>query len=299
VNIIDKFFEIEKKLYKGAAYRFKKDLWSAKAVAFYMKPFSPKYMTDLTTTNHPHTDFGSTAATDSWRMTKIEFHENVHKWDADGRVLAFSLQYGYPQVLAVPFIIAAVASAGKLGWLALLVALVGLHVGLITGHRNLDKDGVMTKKGLTLFGTVTGISALALFAGTVVGGGWWSALWLGAVAFISPIPFKAKWRRDYEIRGYVASMYQEWLRHGDLRQDIIDYYILQFTGPTYFFMEPNRILIRDEMNYQVDRFKNHEADFLKAWQWGFRDEAPSLLAAEPYRIIKRFFEVEGLANGDD
>ena len=299
MNIIDKFFEIEKKLYKGAAYRFKKDRLDAKVVAFYTKPFNPKYMTDITTTNHPHTDFGSTAAEDDWRMAKIEFHENVHKWDADGRVLAFSLQYGYPQVLAIPFALAAVAAAGRLGWLSLLVSLVGLHIGLIAGHRNLDKDGVMTKKGLTLFGVAAGISALALFAGTIVGGGWWSTLWLGAVTFLSPVPFKATWRRDYEIRGYVASMYQEWLRHGDLRQDIIDYYILQFTGPTYFFMEPNREMVRDEFKYQIMRFKELEEDFLAKWQWHYKLTPPSESAAEPYRIIKKFFEAEGLANGDD
>lgn len=295
MNLIEKFIEEEKALYPGASVRIKDKLTRHKIIAYLIKPFNPYYMTDVTTTVFPHTDFGTDVAKSPSRMLKIEFHENVHKWDfRDGPIKAM-LKYAFPQLYALPFIVAAVAAAGLLGVLSFLSMIMAFGVGLSDAHSHLNKDGEVTPAGMRRFAFLAGIGVINLLCGCVVGAGWWSLLLLGAALFVSPWPFRAVWRRDYELRGYTASLYQEWLRHGRVREEILDHTILQFTGPTYFYMETRRTLVRDALMFQVHRFQTNEAGFLAAWQKDARSK-PSKDAAEPYRMIRRFFDKENMQN---
>jgi hypothetical protein len=296
-SIIDRFFDIEKKIYPGAEYRDKSKVLRHKIIGWYSKPFNPNYLSRVTTTMYPRTDFGSEVTDPMW-MAEIEFHENVHKWDFRKGPIRAMMKYLFPQLYALPFIAGAFIAAGWQGLAGLAAFLIAGHVGLIVAHRHLGEKGKVTPAAMKFFGLMVGAGALGALGMCIKGGGWWSLLLAGGALFLSPWPLKAWWRSAYELRGYTASLYQEWLCNGGIRPEALDYCVQQFTGPTYFFMETNRRLVKDRLQFQIDRFVTAEPQFLSYWQ-SLGSKRTDSEAAEPYRMINEFISREHLRNVKD
>jgi hypothetical protein len=294
---LDRFIEEERKLYPKAGYRWKEKLALHHIIAFYLRPFNHRYIDGFTTTVYPNTDFPEGHRERPYQMVKIEFHENIHKWDRHDKGPIWSLKYGYPQILVLPFLAAAVSLGALWGLLGFGVLLLLLHTGLLACHLSRGEDGAPAKWSKILFYVLSGVGAASSVAGSIIGGGWWSLLWIGVLLFLSPWPFRSVWRRDAELRGYTGSLYAEWLKHGSVRKGIIDWYVKQFTSGNYFWMETRRELVYQELLFQVSRFTHSEAAFHQAWAWRNKRGMAYQKEAEPFRMMRSFMEKEGLLHG--
>jgi hypothetical protein len=302
---LDRWFAMEREKYGKANYFFKEETTSSKVLAFYARPFNPTYLYQFTTTRYPHTYYPGRKKGNEKSMLKTEFHENVHKFDRWSEGFSFTLKYLFPQWVALPFVLAAVVLGGLWSWLAFGALLAALHVGLavlaVSAGEGKPDDGyagaVPSRGAQIAFFVLTGAAALNLVFWTVVGGGWFALLWLGAALFASPWPIKSFWRRDYEIRGYTASLYRIFLEHGAIWDSAFTSMVENFTGPNYFWMERNGPAVEKELRFQADIFKDREDIFLERWNNehlagpGGRNRKKM---AEPFRMIKEFVEKEKL-----
>jgi hypothetical protein len=289
----EKFIDVERAEYGHAEYWYKTEKLKSKIKAFYARPFCPEYLTNVTTTNGRDTALPESRRDDHYNALWTEFHENVHKFDIHQKPIRFYLGYAYPQILAVPFLLAATILAGLWGWLGLGALLLTVHAGLsvLHGASGAGKR-VAGKAWLVLFGVLAVAGVAAFLGGVIVGGSYWAFLLLGAGLFLSPWPFKAVFRRDSELRGYTMSIYGYWLDRGscEVSEAMIDI----FRGPTYFFMEPNGEFVRKELTFQVARFLSDESLFLSEWRWARKPDKVFPKPAVPFRMARQFLEAEGL-----
>jgi hypothetical protein len=93
-----------------------------------MKPFNPNFMTSYTTTFYPKVWFPTQAGyeSDPARSFTTLAHERVHLLDTMASPLGFRLSYIYPQVLAVPLLLAGAALAFFFGLWSLIAFGLGL-----------------------------------------------------------------------------------------------------------------------------------------------------------------------------
>jgi hypothetical protein len=311
-TVLDRWFAMERAKYGRADYFFKENCLSSKILAFYVRPFNPTYLYRFTTTRYPNTYFPGRKKGNEKSMLRTEFHENVHKFDRWSEGFSFTLKYLFPQWVALPFVLAVVVLGGLWSWLAFGALLAALHIGLAVLAGSASKAGpddgyagaIPSRGARTAFFVLTGVATLNLLLWTILGGGWFALLWLGAALFASPWPIKAFWRRDYEIRGYTATLYRIWLEYGQIWVGAVADLVENFTGSNYFWMEPSGEAVEKELTFQVSLFmstgiENGEAVFLERWnnEWlakpGGRDRKKM---AEPFRMIKEFVEKEKLFN---
>ena len=301
-GILDRFMLRERKLYGGGRARFKEDEFWSKVRAFYIRIFNPWYLFRFITTLYPDTFFPTKKfVTDTpYRATRVEFHENVHKWDRWNEGVRFSLKYLFPQWVGIPFILAAVILGGVWSWMALGCLFVLLHVGLVILAISASKTGktgedpAPSKAARTTALVLVGIGAAGTIGCTIWFGTWFAFLWVPALLFTSPWPIKAFWRRDYEIRGYTMSLFAEWLKHGNVRDSEIPRMVKNFSGSAYFWMEPNGDKVQAELEWQVARFQTNTTDFLRYWKRSDKDGFIWAKDAEPYRMAHDFMVKEGL-----
>lgn len=304
-DLLRDFFVVERQHIPKGDFRFKDTCWSSKLRAFYARPFNYRYLTDYTTTIYPITYFPSATYVreNPYGATRTEFHEFVHKWDRLKDGILFNVKYLYPQIFAVPFILGAVAAGGPYSWATFAVFLLLLHVGLYVLHVATGEPGERPKQwGYRSFYTLTAAGLVPTVVASILFGKWFALLWLGAGLFASPWPLKARWRRDYELRGYTMSFYAEWLRHGTVRPEIVERRIKNFTGPDYFFMERDGKLIRNELLFQISRFD--KGSFEDFFLWGFKKPVnpkhkgnymtKRIEMAKPYKIVKEFMQHKDL-----
>lgn len=300
-SALDRWFAEERKMYGKADYHFKEECLSSKLIAFYLRPFNPTYLYQYTTTRYPDTYYPGRKKGDEESMLATEYHENVHKWDRWKQGFRFTLGYAFPQLFALPFILAAVLLAGPWGWAGFGLLLALFHAGLVVlaafaGEGKPDDDyvgAVPSTAARVGFFVLTGAGGLACLAGSIIGGGLLALLWLGAALFLSPWPLKSRWRRDAELRGYTASLYRVWLKYQSSWNEgwfeaTLKSYARQFTGPAYFYMESNGQYVMDELRWQAARFRLNEPDFLKYWAWSRKPGWSNAEEAEPFRMISRF-----------
>ena len=296
---LDRFFELERRKYGKAKYYFKGDKLSAKTRAFYMRPLCPRYTRDFSTTLYPNTFFASKKKGKLQSCLETEYHENVHKWDRWNQGFKFVLKYAWPHWMGLPFLIAAVALSGLWGWAALVAFVALVHIGLavLAVSAGAGEGGRASEGASVAFYVLSGAGLCLFLAATIVGGGFWALLWVGALLFFSPWPFTPIWRRDYEIRGYTMSLYRIWLKH---RKDFdrkkwraaVEKYADIFAGPEYFFMETDKFRVRKEFFFQTGRLQFSEAEFLKSWVWRGKLDSPLPRDAEPFRMVKFFINQE-------
>lgn len=302
---LDKWFREEQKKYGSARYFFKEECLSSKIIAFYVRPFNPTYLYRYTTMRYPHTYYPGRKKGDEEGMLSAEFHENVHKWDRWKRGIWFSLKYAYPQILAVPFILAAVLLSGPWGWAGFGAFLALFHAGLgvlaASAGNGDPADGYAaaypSRRAVSGFYVLAGLGGAACIAGSVIGGGLLALLWLGAALFISPWPLRAVYRRDAEIRGYTATLYWMWLKHRDswdekLADRALERIVRNFTGPAYFFMERDGDYVEAELRSQLIRMWCSEDAFLITWKTHWGSWRGDRVQAEPFRMISRFVRRE-------
>lgn len=300
-TVLDRFFAIERDKYGRANYYFKPEPVVSRIRAFYARPFCPAYIQTYSTSMYPDTFFASKKKGHPQSCVETEFHENVHKWDRWKQGFMFTLKYIFPHWLALPFLAAVVVLSGWQSWLVFAGFLAFLHIGLVVLARSAKRDekGMPHKIAQVFFYVITGLGVLALLASTIWWGRWWAFLWLGAVLFASPWPFKPWWRRDAELRGYTMTLYRIWLKYKDRLSEqswneTIEHYVKTFSGPNYFFMELNKDYVRKELKFQINRFRNQQASFLAYWAWARKPGHVYKEEAEPFRMAKDFMTAEGM-----
>lgn len=301
-TVLSRFFELERKEYGKAEYTVKTASTLMKILAFYIRLFNPRFMARYTTVLGMTTYFPERKANDPESCVRTEFHENVHKWDRHREGIKFNFKYAFPQILAAPFIVAAVILGGPLGWAGFGTLLALLHVGLVVlavsaGNHRGDDHPVPSKAARAAAFALTGTGAAACVLGSVLGGGFLSLFWAPAALFISPWPIKAWWRRDYEIRGYTATLYRIWIEYGVIWDNVIPHMVKAFTGSAYWFMETDGKYIEEELQFQMLRLQNNEDSFLKWWAWCRKRGWSDGELAEPYRMISKFMKEEGMVYG--
>ena len=297
---LDRFFDLEREKYGGADYYFKPDRKISAVRAFYARPFCPEYMDSFTTTMYPNTFFAGKKRGRLQSCLETEYHENVHKWDRWSEGFKFNLKYLWPHWMGPPFMLAAIALGGLWSWIALVGFIGVLHLGLavLALSAKFSSKGIQSGWAQGVFYVLVGLGLLALFVINVWTAKYWTLLWLGAVLFFSPWPFKPFWRRNYEIRGYTMTLYRIWLKYKDdfseekFREEI-EWCVRAFTGPAYFFMEINEDLVRKELLFQSARMQFSERGFLSHWMWRQSLGKPSKKAAEPFRMARQFMSREG------
>jgi len=297
---LDRFFQMERGKYGKAGYYFKQDKKVSSIRAFYARPFCPQYIQDYSTTMYPNTFFAEKKKGDEQSCLETEYHENVHKWDRWNEGFKFVLKYAWPHWMGLPFMLAAVALGGLWSCVAFAGFIVLLHIGLVilALAARADQDGIPAFGFQIMFYTLVCLGFLGLLAINIWFAKWWAFLWLGALLFFSPWPFKPFWRRNYEIRGYTMSLYRIWLKYKDnfdaeKYKQATDKYVAVFSGPDYFFMETNKARVRQEFLFQVARIRFSENAFLNRWIWKDKLNAPIAAAAEPFRMAKWFIDQEG------
>lgn len=293
-SLMDKFIAREREWCPKSGYRLKKDVFLHRLIAFYMRPFNAQYFTRYTTTVYPYTDFGSLEEGDAYRPVKTEFHEVVHKWDRTKEGFTWSLKYAYPQIIALPLLLATVVLGGFWCWVGFGAFFVLFHAGLLALQKSAaaDPESVPSKRTRLAFFGMAIAGGLMSFVGSVISGKWFALGWLLTALFISPWPLKSFWRRDAELRGYTATLYQEWLRHGQVRSGIIDHIVSKFTSSDYFWMERDAVRVHRELTFQIDRF--NKPSFLEYWEWSRKPTSIYPDRSEPYRLIHSFMIDEGL-----
>ena len=303
-TILDRFFAVERAKYGKADYYFKPEPVVSRIRAFYARPFCPAYIQTYSTSMYPDTFFASKKKDNPQSCVETEFHENVHKWDRWKQGIKFTLKYIWPHWMGIPFVVGAVVLGGLWSLVALGCLLVLAHAGLaaLAVSAGSREDGMPSRGATIAFYILVGIGFLGLLAVNIWFARWWALLWVGALLFFSPWPFKPIWRRDAELRGYTMTLYRIWLKYkAQLNEDwwcrTIERYVKTFSGPNYFFMELNKDYVRKELRFQIDRFRHNEASFLENWQWATRpikDVELSKEEAEPFRLAKKFMVVEGM-----
>lgn len=296
-SLLDKFIAREREWCPRSGYRLKKNVLLHKVIAFYIRPFNARYLTGYTSTIYPYTDFGSIDEDDAYRPVKTEFHEGVHKWDRTKEGFMWSLKYAYPQIVALPLLLATLVLGGLWCWVGFGAFLVLFHAGLLSLQRSAanDPESRPSKKAKGVFFGLSIVGSVLAILGSAISGKWFALGWLLTALFISPWPFKSVWRRDAELRGYTASLYQEWLKHGQVRSGIIDHYVSRFTRSDYFWMERDASLVHRELSFQVARFP--KSGFLEYWEWSREPVRVHTSEAEPYKLIYSFMRDEGLIGG--
>lgn len=283
-------------MYPKAGYRFKGDVFLHRVIAFYLRPFNHRYMDDYTTTMYPNTDFPDGRRNQrGYDLVRTELHENVHKYDRWKCGWEWSLMYGFPQVFAVPFILTAAVCGGAWGLGGLVALLLLLHAGLFACHAYRGQDGAPGRAAKVCFYILSALGAATAVAGTIIGGGWLALFWTGVPLFLSPWPLKAIWRRNAEIRGYTATLYQYWIRYGEVPSKLIEYCVKQFTTGSYLWMELDGDYIRKELEFQVSRFESNEAYFVSRWAW-LRKRGMTYDSAWPFWVIREFMYLENLGH---
>lgn len=139
----------------GFEVRFKDESWFMKLLGVLLYVFNPRFMDAYTTTLYPYVYFPGRTYLEENRIqaTKILAHEFVHLWDAKKKRIRFSLEYLFPQILAV-------------------VPLAALFV-------------------------------LAFFS---LPGKPWILVGLGLLTVVLLLPWPARFRERYEIRGYAMTL---------------------------------------------------------------------------------------------
>ena len=290
--LLDRFFEIERDKYGEADYFFKKDTRASRIRAFYVRPFYSGYIQDYTTTLGSNTYFASGIAGDWGHCLEVEYHENVHKCDHWLQGFGFILKYAWPHWMLLPFLLAVLLLSGWQSILVFVGVLAALHIGLFV--LSVAGTGLGGKIARVFFYLIVGLGFTALVTSTTYYGKAWAFLWIGVLLFASPWPIKPFWRRDYELRGYTMSLYCAWLEHKDfmdaaMLERRIEHYVEHFSGPSYLFMETNKERVREELRFQVKRFRFDEAGFLTRWLWR-RRKGDSVIGAEPFRMAARFIK---------
>lgn len=290
--LLDRFFEIERNTYGKADYFFKKDTRASRIRAFYVRPFSPDYLQDYTTTLGSDTYFASGLAGDWNHCLEVEYHENIHKWDHWHQGFKFVLKYAWPHWMLLPFLLAVLLLSGWRSILVFVGVLAALHVGLFI--LSVAGTGLRGRVARVFFYLIALLGLTASVTSTAYYGGGWALLWIGVLLFASPWPIKPFWRRDYELRGYTMSLYYTWLAcEGAIDaatfERRIEHYVKHFSGPAYLFMETDEDWVREEFRFQVKRLRFDEAGFLTRWLWRCR-KSDSIVEAEPFRMAARFIK---------
>lgn len=102
----------------GFQIRYKNKSWSSKVLGVLVWLFNRRYMTEFTTTRYPRVYFPSQEYVEEnySRAFKILMHEFVHLWDRRQQGIWHNISYALPQLLALPFLIALIATAIWLPW---------------------------------------------------------------------------------------------------------------------------------------------------------------------------------------
>lgn len=116
------------KLVPGFTIAWKDESTFQKVAGWFAKVFNPAYMTSYTTTFYPKVWFPTKAfyEKDPTHSFLILAHERVHLLDTKKQPLWFRFSYVFPQILAVPLVLAGIALAFVVGGWSLIAFTLAL-----------------------------------------------------------------------------------------------------------------------------------------------------------------------------
>jgi len=220
--------------------RYKNESWFMQLLGLLVYPFNQGYMDRLTTT------IGSTVyfpalyivREDFERYARILAHEGVHIFDREQEGFRFFIKYLMPQALFVPLMAAFFVLGGWLAGLVLIGGLITSYGALLAASMGLET----VKARLGVFYSLAGLTMLGFFGAAVTTTGWLTALPVMALMALAPWP--ARWRAEYEYRGYAMGIAISCWKYGTYSDDMIARRVQTFAGFEYYRMDPNKKAVR-------------------------------------------------------
>jgi sorbitol-specific phosphotransferase system component IIC len=264
-STVDQFVQVLRRGVPDLKIAFKDESRVQKILGVLLYPFNPEYLAHYTTTIGDTIYFSSKQVYEkspSGSLTVIA-HEFVHILDSK-KDLLFRVKYLFPQILVVVPLIAYGILAGLHAWI-LAIPVVGYVLGAYLSQKS---------KAAFVVTMVVSLLAMCLL-------GWFLTKWklLVLLGLVVLGPWPAPWRSKYELRGYAMSLaVEQWLT-GVVPDKDLSFYVDQFTGPAYLYM-------------------NRDGSYIKRTLEASRQQAQigALQMVSPYDVVFDFLYARHLVN---
>jgi hypothetical protein len=243
-ELFDRIAESIKSDHPSFEIRFKNESSLMRALDLLVFPFNDRFMDGYTTTIGSKVYLPSeTSLKEDYRgYARVLAHEGVHIFDSEESWF-FKISYLLFEAMCVP-LVAVFAFLGS--WVPIASLLAGLvlaysAMALVRSPRRERELWRYESKNLwarRLFYLIASLSVVSYLVLAVWLSGWWAALAVGA--FIPLVPFRSPWRARWEYRGYAMGMAISFWKYGVIRDSSLRRISDTFTGPHYYFMDPNR-----------------------------------------------------------
>jgi len=215
-------------------------------------PFNDRFLDGYTTTLGTKVYFPSRGDLErNYRgYARVLAHEGVHIFD-DEKNWWFKISYALFEALFIP-LLAVFAVLGS--WIP-VAALAG---GLVASYGVLalarpartEPDPKKFEKGKKrarlIFYILAGLSVVGYLGLSVLLAKWWT--FLGVGAFLPLVPFRSPWRAKWEYRGYSMGIAISYWKYGTVRDSDLERRSATFTGPYYYFMDPNKKRVMSQLH---------------------------------------------------
>lgn len=242
--LFDKIAESIKEDHPSFSVRFKDKSRLMKVLDLLAYPFNDRFLDGYTTTFGTTVYFPNEADLErNYRgYARVLAHEGVHIYDDEKNGLKFKLGYAMFEGLFAA-LLALFAVLGSWVPVAALAGALVLSYGVLALARpnRLEPDKKKWEKGRDrsrlIFFVLAGVGVLGYLALGVWLAKWWT--FLGVGAFVPLIPFRSPWRAKWEYRGYAMGIAISYWKYGRVRDSDLERRTLTFTGPNYYYMDPN------------------------------------------------------------
>lgn len=195
-------------------------------------PFNPRFMEGMTTTIGSNVYFPSLhKVRDNYdNYARVLAHEGVHIYDREQDGFMFFVKYLMPQIL---FVIPLLLLLAFGGWKAIATLFGGLAVSyLALGIAKTATDSMTYRLGV--FFAAFAVTVVSFVAVAIVTAGWAAVLAVLSILCLAPWP--AKWRAEYEYRGYSMGIAISHWKYGHYDNKFVTARAKTFTGFGYYRM---------------------------------------------------------------
>lgn len=244
-ELFDKISQSIKEDHPSFDVRFKSESKYMKLLDLLSFPFNNRFLDGYTTTIGSTVYFPNREDLERNYGTyaRVLAHEGVHIFDDERHGLWFKVSYALFEAAFIPLVVAFAIVGSWVPVAALAGALVVSYAVLaLTRPARLEPDPAKYKSRLiwsrVVFYVMAGAGAVGYVALSIWLAKWWA--FLGVGAFIPLIPFRSPWRAKWEYRGYSMGIAISYWKYGSYPDRYLEYRVPTFTGPNYYFMDPNK-----------------------------------------------------------
>lgn len=242
--LFDKIAESIKEDHPSFEVRFKDESKYMKLLDLLAYPFNDRFLDGYTTTLGTKVYFPSRGDLErNYRgYSRVLAHEGVHIFD-DEKHWWFKLSYALFEALFIP-LLAVFAVLGSWIPVAALAGALVLSYGALALARpdrmepDPKKFEFKKSRARFIFYVLAGLSVVGYLGLSIWLAKWWA--FLGVGAFLPLVPFRSPWRAKWEYRGYSMGIAISYWKYGVVRDSDLERRSQTFTGPYYYFMDPNK-----------------------------------------------------------